>query len=83
MDTCEKIEGFITQGTIQRIAGKLRWSDGSAIIQEQEETWVDAILRRIQGENKVKEGKKVAQDKGVYFVDIHWGQGPKYPLGTW
>jgi len=70
MDTCEKIEGFITQGTIQHIAGKLRWSDGSAIIREQEEMWVDAILRRIQGENKVKEGKKVAQDKGVYFVDI-------------
>ena len=70
MDACEKIEAFITQGTIQRIAGKLRWSDGSAIFREQEETWVDAITRRVQGENKAKEGKKVAQDKGVYFVDI-------------
>ena len=70
MDACEKIEAFIAQGTIQRIAGRLRWSDGSMIIREQEETWADAILRRVQGENKAKEGKKAAQDKGVYFVDV-------------
>ena len=47
MEACEKIEAFILQGTIQRIAGRLRWSDRSAIIREQEEIWADAITRCI------------------------------------
>ena len=72
MDACKKIKAFIIQGSIQCIAGKLQWSDGSAIIWEQEETWSDAILRCIQGENKAKEGNKSSRDKGVYFVDFVW-----------
>ena len=70
MDQCEKLEAFTNQGHIKRVAGRLRWSDGSNIIREPDETWVNAILRRIQMENKARDEEKKPRGKEVYFVNI-------------
>ena len=70
MDQCEKLEAFMNQGHIKRVAGRLRWSDGSNIIREPDETWVNAILQRIQKENKAREEEKKLKGKEVYFVNI-------------
>ena len=48
MDQCIQLEKFIDQGHVRRIAGRLRWTDGSNIFREPEETWISAIGRRIQ-----------------------------------
>jgi hypothetical protein len=68
MDQCVKLEAFITQGTVRRIMGRLRWADGSNIFREPDEPWISAITRRLQGE-------KVARDEGkgkqsVYLIEV-------------
>ena len=48
--------------------GKLRWFDGSNIMREPEEPWVNAITRRLQKDN----APKPTEDKGraVYLMEI-------------
>ena len=65
MDQCTKIEVLLDQGHVRRIAGRLRWKDGSMISREQDETWVKAILRRLQ-----KEKGDEAKGSKVYFMEI-------------
>ena len=70
MDQCGKIEAFITQGHVRRIEGRLRWADGSSISREPDESWVKAILRRIQHENQSMATGDNGRSKGVYFVEV-------------
>ena len=70
MDQCEKLEAFMDQGHIKRVAGKLRWSDGSNIIREPDETWVNAILKRVQADNKARDEEKRQKGKEVYFINV-------------
>ena len=70
MDQCSKIEAFITQGHIRRIDGRLRWADGSSISREPDESWVKAILRRVQHENQNTATGNNERSKGVYYVEV-------------
>ena len=70
MGQCDKIETLVVQGRVRRINGRLRWPDGSNIYREPEETWFDAIQRRMKHEEKAKDADKGSRDKGVYYLDI-------------
>ena len=69
MNQCAKLEALIDQGHIRRIIGKLRWADGSNIIKEPEESWVNAVVRRLQQQDKVSTDER-EQNKGVYLIEI-------------
>ena len=71
MDQCIQLEKFIDQGHVRRIAGRLRWSDGSNIFREPEETWASAIGRRIQLERSSTDtGDSGQKIKGIYLLSI-------------
>ena len=50
MIECPRIDTLISNRHIIRVQGKLRWADGGFIKREPEETWVNAIERRIREE---------------------------------
>ena len=70
MDECEKIEAFIQQGHVKRVLGKLRWNDGSNIFREPEESWAQAIVRRIQNENKDRGQEKGTVGRSIYYIEV-------------
>ena len=70
MDDCEKIEAFVQQGHVKRLFGKLRWNDGSNIFREPEESWAQAIVRRIQNENKDRGQEKGTVGRSVYYIEV-------------
>lgn len=70
MDQCRKIEVFVDQGHIRRIAGKIRWADGSSIVRGPDETWVDTITKRIHQEGTSTTTDDKGKGKGVYLVEI-------------
>ena len=71
MDQCTRLEMFIDQGRIRRVAGRIRWADGSNIIREPEETWANAIERRIRLEKgATSTGGSGQGNKGVYLLSI-------------
>ena len=70
MDQCEKIEAFIGQGHVKRLFGKLRWADGSNIFKEPEESWTQAIGRRLQQKNMERPQEKGMGGRSVYFVEV-------------
>ena len=70
MGECDKIEALVVQGKVRRIAGRLKWLDGSSIYREPDETWVDAIRRRALHEEKAKVNEKDTREKGVFYMDI-------------
>ena len=70
MDQCAKLEAFINQGHVRRIMGKLRWHDGSNIFCEPEETWGDAITKRVQKENLSRTTEEQPR-QGSYLIEVH------------
>ena len=70
MDQCAKLEAFINQGHVRRIMGKLRWHDGSNIFREPEETWGDAIMKRVQRENLSRTTEEQPR-QGSYLIEVH------------
>lgn len=65
MDQCAQIDVLIAQDIVRRIEGRLRWVNGLSIMREPEETWVDAINRRVQKEQTTRDAKQ-----SVYLVEI-------------
>lgn len=68
MDQCAKIEALIQQGHVKRVQGRLRWPDDTGIIREPDESWADAIGRRVQHEKSAKDDGGV--QKSVYYVEV-------------
>ena len=70
IDQCEKIETYVTKGQVQRVAGRLRWPDGSTISRRLDENWMNAIQRQVPSDVKANDGDKNSREKGVYYVKI-------------
>ena len=71
MDQCAKLETLTDQGHIKRFMGKLRWADGSPIIREPDETWENAVIRRLQQRDIMSRGTEDRNGKKeVYFVEV-------------
>ena len=55
MNQCTEINTLINQGTISRNqSGKLCWPDGSFLLKDREETWVQAVNKAIKRSNVVR-----------------------------
>ena len=70
IDQCKKIETYITKGQVQRVAGRLRWPDGSTISRRLDENWMNTIQRQVPSDVKANNGDKNSREKGVYYVKI-------------
>ena len=68
IDQCGRIEAYIRQGVIARFDGRLRWADGSNIFRESNDTWADAIAKRVHQDKGIKGTDDKA--KGIYYVEI-------------
>lgn len=70
MDQCEKIEALINQGCVRRVAGRLRWTDGSNIMREPEEAYSEAIARRQQQDVVTRGTDEKTGGKSVYLMEV-------------
>ena len=66
LSKCVKVEAFLDQNIIKRVAGKLRWADGSPIIRKFDDTWIQAIKQKIQDDKKSTDNN----EPRVYYLEV-------------